>query len=279
MILVLGGTGEAREIAAGLSAAGLPVLATAVTEYGEYILRESCGKDVKIRAGALDKEKMASLISQQEINMVVDATHPFATNITGIAGHVCSELGIKWVSYEREEMNANLYSLGEKIFVVDDMAAAAAAADKYPGGIFLTTGIKDLGFLVKKLGAERIIARVLPVTDSLEKCRASGLLPKQLIAMQGPFSTALNRELFRQYDARVILTKDSGQAGGVPEKLNAAGQLGLPVILIKKPGADAGFDSGADAVSDAGADAGTDNHAPLVFTNKEALINYALQLF
>ena len=62
-----------------------------------------------------------------------------------------------------------------------------------------------------------------------------GLSPKQIVAMQGPFSQALNREMFRQYRADVIVTKNSGAIGGTDTKIAAAVELGLPVVVIDRP--------------------------------------------
>ena len=78
-------------------------------------------------------------------------------------------------------------------------------------------------------------ARILPTAEVLTQCESLGLSPKQIIAMQGAFSTELNVELFKHANAEVIVTKNSGQIGGADTKLEAAKILNLPVVMIDKP--------------------------------------------
>ncbi|MBR6267087.1 MAG: precorrin-6A/cobalt-precorrin-6A reductase, partial [Selenomonadaceae bacterium] len=66
-------------------------------------------------------------------------------------------------------------------------------------------------------------------------CEKLGFTPKQIIAMQGPFSQTLNEAMFKQYDAQVIVTKNSGTIGGADTKFAAAEALGLPIVLIDRP--------------------------------------------
>ena len=69
----------------------------------------------------------------------------------------------------------------------------------------------------------------------MTQCETLGLSPKQIVAMQGPFSTELNVELFKHASAEVIVTKNSGQIGGADTKLEAAQILNLPVVMIERP--------------------------------------------
>ena len=80
-----------------------------------------------------------------------------------------------------------------------------------------------------------MIARVLPTAEVIGLCEDLGLAPDQIVALQGPFSAALNRELFLRYEAEVIITKNSGTLGGTDTKVQAAAELGLPLIVIDRP--------------------------------------------
>ena len=82
---------------------------------------------------------------------------------------------------------------------------------------------------------ERLIVRILPVRDSLDKALNLGLSPAQLICMQGPFSVALNREMFKSAGAAFVVTKNSGAVGGFEEKLIAAREAGARLIVIERP--------------------------------------------
>ncbi len=87
----------------------------------------------------------------------------------------------------------------------------------------------------RALGPERLYARVLPDVRSLEKCFAAGLLPAHILAMQGPFSGELNAAVYEQWQIRHVVTKDSGGAGGVREKVLPALSMGIHVVMIRRP--------------------------------------------
>ena len=100
----------------------------------------------------------------------------------------------------------------------------------------MTTGSKELGRFVKALGdASRVTARVLPAEASLQACREAGLAGSQIFAMQGPFDTEMNCALIRHADAEWLITKETGAAGGYPEKLRAAQECGIGAVVIRTP--------------------------------------------
>ena len=105
-----------------------------------------------------------------------------------------------------------------------------------PGNILLPTGSKELhAYAVREEIRKRLFVRVLPGVESIEICHREQIPGKQIIAMQGPFGTELNEALIRQYDIGVLVTKESGQAGGFPEKIRAAEHTKIPVVMIKNP--------------------------------------------
>ena len=77
--------------------------------------------------------------------------------------------------------------------------------------------------------------RVLPCTDSLEQCRRLGIPEANVIAERGPFSAEENESVIVQHGIDVLVTKESGTAGGVPEKLKAAKHCGCQVVLVERP--------------------------------------------
>ena len=136
----------------------------------------------------------------------------------------------------------------QKIDSFDSIRELSLAAAKTSGGIFVSTGTKDLPEIAKIVGAQRLFVRVLPSVDSIKICLDCGVLPSKIIAMQGPFSLALNRALFLETDSRVLITKLSGKSGGVDEKISAALSLSMKILALRRP-----FESGksiAKSVSD-----------------------------
>jgi precorrin-6A/cobalt-precorrin-6A reductase len=230
MILVLAGTKDGRLIAAALEQAGFSVLATAVTSYGEDLLAKSIGG--RVLCGALDAEGMCRVMEEHKVKMVVDATHPFAEAASCNAVQACTGMKIPYLRFEREEAMADD---GGNIIWAGDMQAAIREVKHFPGNIFLAVGSSSLPAFVNELGPERLIVRVLPTARALSICEKLKISPARIVALQGPFSQAFNREMFLHYRARVIVSKESGKEGGLPEKLAAAKELDLPVVVIRRP--------------------------------------------
>jgi precorrin-6A/cobalt-precorrin-6A reductase len=114
---------------------------------------------------------------------------------------------------------------------------AARAACAFGKPILLTIGIRNLApyvFEGKRAGL-RIVARVLPVEASLEACREAGLADDSIIRARGPFSVEENRAALRRHGIGVLVTKDSGEAGGAPEKVEAANLEGCETIVVERP--------------------------------------------
>ncbi|MHB9022713.1 MAG: precorrin-6A reductase [Armatimonadota bacterium] len=228
MILVLGGTSDARTVAKALKAAGQQVLLTAVYDFA----RDLVAGEVEVRTGALDEETLGKLVSGS--SLVVDATHPFATAITEMAIAMCEQSNVPYVRFERPDS-----ALSARVFLAGSPEEAAAlAVEKAQGGtIFLTVGSKTLSTYLDAARAAqcRVVARVLPVVDSLNECTRLGLQPRDIVAMQGPTSAELDAALLCHFAARVMVTKESGTAGGVEEKIDAAELVGIPVIVVTRP--------------------------------------------
>ncbi len=231
MILVLAGTSEGRAMARSLEMEGRRVMASTVTAYGRELLRRHFKGE--ILSGPLDLGRFLEVIQEKGIDKIIDATHPHAAEIKALAVEACRRAGIV---YERLERDGYAPELNQGVILVHSAAAAADLASSFSGNIFLTVGSKSLETYVEKIDPARLVVRVLPLLESLEKCLRLGIMPEHIIAMQGPFAYELERILYRRYRAEVIVAKESGPAGGTPDKIKAAIDLGLPAILIARPG-------------------------------------------
>lgn len=231
MILILAGTQDARELVARLLAAKLPVIASVVSAYGESLLKQA---ELTVNGRALPEKALRNFLTEKKIATIVDATHPYAVHISETAMGLAKELSIAYIRYERAASPSPEY---KKLFVVADYSEAVAKAAALGQTVFLTIGSRNLKIFTEAsaLRAHTLIARVLPTAEVLAECEAVGLTPRQIIAMQGPFSHALNRELYEKYHAEVVVTKNSGTVGGTDTKLSAAIALHLPVVMIDRP--------------------------------------------
>lgn len=233
-VIVFAGTTEGYEISRFLSENQLPVLACVATEYGSKSLQEnSC---LHVQAGRLDEQQMRDLFFREKPELVLDATHPYAAEVTQNIRKACEETGVSYTRILRtgsEQQNA---------VYVRDAKEAAEYLEGTEGNVLLTTGSKELAVFTSVSDYnKRLFARVLSLPSVIESCQALGFEGRNLIAMQGPFSKELNQAMLEQYQCKYLVTKDSGKAGGFLEKIQAAEALGVTAVIIGRPLAEEGL--------------------------------------
>ncbi len=226
MIWLIGGTSNALELCRRLTEKRLPLLVTVTTGYGESLIQN---EGVEVLTGALTPDDMAILIRQRKITLIVDGSHPFAYVVSQNAMAVAEDAAIPYLRFERETNEASTSAV-----YVDSYTDACQYLMDKPGNVLLTTGSKNLVDFTP-LGADRLYPRVLPVPAGLEACKNSGIGPSHIIAAIGPFSTEFNVATIRQYNISYLITKDSGNEGGFPEKIAAAEQAGITAVVIRRP--------------------------------------------
>lgn len=231
MILVLSGTEEGKEIVRRLHESGLSLLTTVATEYGKKMF-EQVGLAAVCLQGRLDASGFSCLIKERGIDTVVDATHPYAIEVSQNAMDACKKTNIRYLRFEREEMAIPEHPL---IYKVKTMAEAVDKSGTLGKRIFLTTGISSVARFVILKEEKELYVRILPVPEHIALCLDMGIPPTNIIAMHGPFSEDLNRAMFRQYQINTMVTKESGEAGGVLEKINAAFNEGIDTVVIERP--------------------------------------------
>ena len=228
-ICVFGGTTEGRELVEFLNTQPCRITACVATDYGQALLPES--DRLTVSARRLPVGEIAGLLRQERFDLVIDATHPYAASISASIRKACLETGT-----ETWRLLRGASAAPEDAVFVENTEKAVELLCKTEGNILLTTGSKELAHYAALPGfAERCWARVLPLPASLEACRAAGLPPAHILAMQGPFSEELNAALLRSTGARWLVTKDGGAAGGFAEKAAAAAQTGARLLVIGRP--------------------------------------------
>ncbi|WP_408010304.1 precorrin-6A reductase [Pseudalkalibacillus sp. A8] len=231
MILCLAGTSDARALAIEMKEAGYSIIATVVTENAAIELKR---QGLQVHVGRLTSEEFAAFIARHCIKVVVDASHPFAEEASKNAIQAAKSADVPYIRYERESQDFESPSLT----VVDSYEAAATLASERKGVIMLTTGSKTLQIFTKKLLGlpnSRVLARMLPRKDNMEKCEELGIAQKDIIAIQGPFTKEFDKALYKQYGVTLMITKESGKVGSVDEKVEAAKELNIETIIIKRP--------------------------------------------
>lgn len=246
-ILVMAGTKDAIKIIEMLSKnnessfkgnsneeAHFNILATTTTSYGAILAKKAGADDVISRP--LQADELVNLIQKKDVKILIDATHPFATQATTNAINASKKALIKYIRFERPSIN---YSNVEGIHIVNSFEESGQFAKSIIKNnekrILHLAGVSTIKSILKSVPLNQLIVRVLPNTTSIGICEEIGISGKNMVAMQGTFSKEFNQALMREYDVGVIITKESGETGGVPSKIDAALELGLEVVLISRP--------------------------------------------
>ncbi len=233
---VFAGTTEGRELTEALLDAGASVTACVATEYGQTLLRSH--PRLTVSARRLTEEEMEDLLRGGNFACVIDATHPYASVVTENIAAACARTGREYLRLLRRSQEA-----GADTVYVPNIAAAVAYLSEKDGNVLLTTGSKELSLYTGMRDfTARAYARVLPMDASLATCRAAGLEPSHIIAMQGPFSREMNAATLRAVNAKFLVTKDTGRSGGFLEKLEAVREAGAMALVVGRPPQRAGMD-------------------------------------
>ena len=234
-ILIFAGTTEGRKLSEYLAEAEISHMICVATEYGEIVLKQH--PLVKVHRGRMKQEQIERFLCNGEFDIVVDATHPFARDITCNIQAALQK--IKQTGVEILYLRLRRDGIAERendITCFETSEACAKALEDTEGNILLTTGSKELPkYCASERIKHRLYVRVLPSIESLSLCIEQGICGKQIIAMQGPFTTEMNEAIIRQYDIAYLVTKESGVPGGYQEKINAAKRTGAKVFAIGCP--------------------------------------------
>lgn len=217
-ILILGGTGEARELAAALIADGHAVISSLAGRTQAPTLPPG-----EIRVGGFGgPQGLAAYLDEQAIDLLVDATHPFAARMSANAATAASSADVPLIRLERPAWSR---PQGAIWLEVPDMRAAA---DTLPEGarVLLTVGRQDLDPFRKRADCT-FFARMIEIPPDLPPAWT-------IIAHRGPFTLAQEKAVLTANAVTHLVSKNSG-APQVAAKLAAAAQLNVPVIMIARP--------------------------------------------
>ena len=268
-VIVFAGTTEGRILAEWLAAEGVDTLCCVATEYGKELMKPEPG--LEVCQGRLTAEEMKELFEKEECPLVLDVTHPYASAVSENIHRACEGASCRYLRLIRPSVSngrsaaQDLKQDSERVpeqasgtavekeqalwinqeknrILVDSVEEAVAWLSGTEGPVLVTTGSKELSkFTALPDFQERVFARVLATPEVVRQCTELGFTGKHLICMQGPFSMEMNLAMLHQTGARYLVTKESGRAGGFPEKLEAAERAGAKVVLIGRPPEQAGL--------------------------------------
>ena len=192
-IVIFSGTTEGRVLSGKLAEEGAEVTVCVASDYGREEQGEIPG--VQVCVGPLSPEEKQLLL--QDALLCVDATHPYARQISASLKAACGTAGIPLLRLKRSESDPG------DAHMTADAAEAAAYLSGRDGNILLTTGAKELTAFAA-LPPERLFPRILPSRDSIRACEEMGIPHRNIIAMQGPFSREMNAATIRFSPRRII---------------------------------------------------------------------------
>lgn len=234
-IFLLGGTKDSTNIIEHIKENyDAYILTTTTTEYGAKLAREGGSDDTIARP--IPKDEIKEMILNEKFDILIDATHPFAEHITQTSTSIAKELELPYIRFERPSTNLENIDTSH-IHYVDsfDDAGKLIKNEFTEGNVLHFAGANTMGDILKYVSVDRFYPRILKVESSIEKCKSLNVDPNHIIPMKGAASLEENIELIEKYDASVMITKESGEIGGVIEKIEAANEKAVAVIMIQRP--------------------------------------------
>ncbi|GHE02111.1 cobalt-precorrin-6x reductase [Defluviimonas sp. 20V17] len=220
-VLVLGGTSEASALARALADAGIE----AVLSYAGRT-RAPAAQPLPIRVGGFGgPQGLADWLRAERITHLVDATHPFAAQISCNAVAAARATGVPLIALERPAWQAGP---GDRWVAVADTEAAVAALPEAPARVFLAIGRQTLASFAARPDHLYLLRLVDPPEAALPLPRT------EVVIARGPFDLSGDTALLRDHRIDLIVAKNAGGAGA-RAKLDAARALGLPVVMIDRP--------------------------------------------
>ena len=223
-LLLLGGASEATAL--GRALAGDVRFRATLSLAGRTL--HPAPQPLPSRAGGFGGiEGLAAYLRAHGIAALIDATHPFAAQISRHAEAAAALAGARLLVLRRPPWRREA---GDVWTLVPDLTAAAAALGKAPRRVFLTTGRLELAPFAAAPWHSYVLRAVEPP--------ASALLPPrtELVVARGPFDEDDERRLMRDRGIEIVVTKNSG-GSATQAKLAAARALGLPVVMVDRPAA------------------------------------------
>jgi precorrin-6A/cobalt-precorrin-6A reductase len=246
---VIGGTQESAKLALELAHVQLPCIISVTTEAARS-LYPLLSSNQSLWIGKLTIEHLPAFLQNQQIAAILDASHPFAVEISRLAIAAAQEYNIPYLRYERpvataEGERGEQEGEGER---QKQMGLTAGGIERFESveellvserllgqRVLLTIGYRPLALFRSWQERAILFARILPSLTALEAALEAGFTSDRLIALRPPVSGELERGLWQQWRISLVVTKASGVVGGEDIKRQVAAELGVPLVIIDRP--------------------------------------------
>lgn len=248
-IWLIGGTGESRELACAIAQSHLPCTISVTSEAAKKMY--PLAPELSLRVARFTEDTLIQFLQQENIIAVVDASHPFAVEISRLAIAITTQQHIPYLRYERPDINphtgCNLTGCDATAIERSTVAGTVhpiqlESFDDLLAGewlrsqrVLLAIGYQPLPRFRCWQTQATLFARILPSPIALETALNAGFAPDRLIALRPPISCDLERALWQQWRLSLVVTKASGTGGGEHIKRQLAAELGIPLVIIARP--------------------------------------------
>ncbi|MDY7020058.1 MAG: cobalt-precorrin-6A reductase [Cyanobacteriota bacterium] len=229
-IWLIGGTSESATLALAIASAEIPCIISVTTNTAKSLYPPE-SPFLKIWIGKLDCGQISAFIHQQNIVAILDASHPFAVEISKNAIAFSTTDNIPYLRYERPRYQAE----DSSITYLDSFETLLSGNYLNQKRVMLTLGYRNLAPFKSWHDRSTLFVRILPSIVSLEAALDAGFTPDKIIALRPPISPELEKALWKQWNISLVVTKASGVAGGEATKRNVAAELGISLIIIDRP--------------------------------------------
>ncbi|MFL0194672.1 cobalt-precorrin-6A reductase [Clostridium sp. WILCCON 0269] len=237
MIGLILGTSEGKNIVGGLNRFTDNILISTATTYGGELFNEYKYKFLNTKPLSFDE--LGQMFLKNNISVLVDASHPYAVEISCNCEKLCEKLNVKYLRYERASVCDKYKNKDKVIFVKDykeliDKIKSIKELHNKNATILNTTGSKNVDKFICSGILNRIVHRILPSVEVMKQCFKLGINTEDIIAIKGPIGYKLNLGFIEQYNAKAIILKDSGIQGGTEEKIEAALYKDIYAFIIER---------------------------------------------
>ncbi len=231
-IWLIGGTQESAEIAGAIAQLGWPFTVTVTTETARQLYPLS--GQITVWVGVLNAATLDSFLQTEQIGAILDASHPYAVEISQRAIAAAQQYHIPYLRYERPPASPQPFSNG-RIQTFDTVEDVLTRQILIGQRVLLTIGYRSLPQFQPWHPRTTLFARILPSPVALSTALRCGFTPDRLIAMRPPVSVELETALWQQWQISTVVTKASGHAGGETVKREVAATLGVTLVVLRRP--------------------------------------------
>lgn len=229
-VWLVGGTSDSVILALSLIKAKIPLIITVTTPEAQFLYPQT--PFLQIVIGKLSLFDIPDFIRKYQIKFIIDASHPFAVEVSQNIIHFVTEHDFPYLRFERPTIDS---FLPQNVIHLNSFSSLMKGDYLLNQRVLLTIGYKNLPLFKHCHRHCTLFCRILPNLNSLQVALEAGFTPDRIIAFRPPLNLNLERELWLHWRINTVVTKASGKAGGEDIKINLAAELGVRLIIISRP--------------------------------------------